>query len=135
MSRNQKSARKQRMTANHTFDALMVSLLFGVFLYAGAAIVCSHAGESFSSVKMQSIAIFLGSLGFSLSLALLQSLAYRSRSIGLRYARCWLPVITFSIVTIWIQLNAAVWVVLVLGCVYFGYLDTLAINKRVLGKL
>lgn len=135
MSRSQKSARKQRTAANHTFDAVMVSLLFGSFLYGGAGIVTWHAGESFLNVRMQSIAIFLGSLGFSLSLMLLQSLAHGSRSLGFRYARCWLPITAFSVLAIWIDLNAAVWVLVVVGCICFGYLDTVAINKRVFGKL
>lgn len=120
---------------NHTFDAVMVSLLFGMFLYGGAAIVTWHARESFTSVRMQSIAMFLGSLGFSLCLMLLQSLAHDSRSVGFRYARCWLPVIAFSVVTIWVPVNAAVWILIVIGCIGFGYLDTVAINRRVLGKL
>jgi hypothetical protein len=135
VSRSQKIARKQRIAANHTFDALMVSLLFGGFLYGGSGIVTWHAGDSFLSVHMQSIAIFIGSLGFSLSLMLLQSLAHASRSLGLRYARCWLPTIAFSVIAIWIDLNAAVWCLLVIGCMCFGYVDTLAINRRVFGKL
>jgi hypothetical protein len=134
VSRSQKIARKQRTVASHTFDAVMVSLLFGSFLYCGAGVVSSHAGESFANVRMQSIGIFLGSLGFSVSLMLLQSLAHGSRSIGFRYARCWVPMIAFSVIAIWVHLNAALWALLVIGCVCFGYLDTVAINRRVFGK-
>jgi hypothetical protein len=93
-----------------------------------------HSGESFLTVRMQSIAVFLGSLGFSVSLMLLQSLAHDSRSVGFRYARCWLPIVAFSAIAIWIPLNATLWALFAIGCACFGYLDTLAINRRVFGK-
>ena len=66
---------------------------------------------------------------------LLQSVAHGSRSLGFRYARGWFPVIILSIVTIWVHVGTALWVVLVFACICFGFADTAAINRRVLSKL
>jgi len=127
-------AKKKGGISDHMSDALIFSLLYGVASYAGAGIIIWHMEQSFRNARFQFIAVFLGSLTFSISFMFLQSVAHGPRSLGFRYARSWLPLVLLSGVGIYAPTNAILWISLMCGCGWFGYLDAVATNRRVVAR-